>query len=125
MGRWQFRAGSQSARIYTYNARTAYTYVLYLGFIPRTRVRIYLVRIGRSFMSDTSPRLITMMVRKPVRRKCVREILAMKSRMGFHGTGSRCIVLLVEAGGGTARGGRDGRCAAALAPAHACAIRVR
>ena len=105
--------------------RVPYTYVLYLGFIPRTRVRIYLVRIGRSFMSDASPRFTKMMVRKPVRRKCVREIFVMKSRMGFHETGSRCIVLLVEAGGGTARGGMGGRCAAALAPVRACAVCVR
>jgi hypothetical protein len=76
-------------------------------------------------MSDTSPRLNKMMVRKPVRRKCVREVLVMKSRMGFHEAGSRCIVLLVEAGGGTARGGVGGRRAAALAPVRACAIRVR
>jgi len=76
-------------------------------------------------MSDTSPRLNKMMVRKPVWRKCVGEVLVMKSRMGFHEAGSRCIVLLVDAGGGTAGGGTGGRCAAALATVRACAIGVR
>lgn len=113
----------QPDRVHTYNARAAYTYVLYLGFIPRTRVRIYLARIGRSFMSDTSPRLNKMMVRKPVRRKCVREVLPVGSRMGFQWAGSRCIVLLVEAGGGAARGGMGSRRTATSAAVRACAPR--
>ena len=76
-------------------------------------------------MSDTRPRHNKMMARKPVRRKCVGEVLVMKSRMGFHGAGWRCIVLLVNAGGGTVRAGAGGRSTVTLTLVRARATRAR
>ena len=110
-------------------------HVLYLGFRPRTRIRIHMAKIGRSMMPDTGSRLHIMMMRKPVSRKCVGEIFEVKSRMGFHSAAWRCIVLLVGTRGGAApvegavplrdtargsavHGGMRGRCAVAAAPAR-------
>jgi hypothetical protein len=77
-------------------------HVLYLGFTARTCIRIPMAKIGRSMMPDSGSRLHIMMMRKRGSRKCVGEIFEVKSRMGFHSAGSRCIVLLVGTRGGAA-----------------------